>query len=560
MLEAVHTAAVATKKFESLLKRAASNYERLQKYGLVEDSTLRRERVKELPEEEQTDARIELERYDKLVEDFEKFYASKPFRDLFTTYLGGEEPFVKWAEGDYLTVGYLGLREGSREYFVKDIRVEIPVDTLYKLYKLDRPDFPMLKIPTREWSRHYLWRFLANIKKIPENVAYWLIDKVYPSRLGYGFWSAALEIMGLEKIPEDVWEDLLEDWAEKAEEEVEKTPQYEELKKLIRDLWERRSRVADLVDEVKKAFSEKYKATTEDPEKVKQEFMEAVKAKLSERILPEEKAKEVFEEIKPLIPPEAARRVDEWIYEIRWAFLTPDRPPHLLASDLYSRFAGLLTTEKAREVAVKIMEKVRKIAPPPAPPVAKGLTHEALSRLREVFITILPSPTRAEDEKYDALIEDLKKRLEGAPSEEAYEKAKAEVEKLAKELLEARKKPAPPRGLRSEDIEKLREEFRKALPEPSEEELKKLEDLIEKLKAELAEEESEKALRVALDEVKLLAEELKAKRKPPKVVAPGACPLCGKPIEPSQPWTEWEGVRYHWECFEPKRWEIMGLA
>jgi hypothetical protein len=90
--------------------------------------------------------------------------------------------------------------------------------------------------------------------------------------------------------------------------------------------------------------------------------------------------------------------------------------------------------------------------------------------------------------------------------------------------------PTPPRGLTPEDLRLLREEFEKILPNPTPEELRELEGLLEDLQRSLADYDRETAMRVALEDVRHLARRLAERRAaPPVPPAPPAPPVMPAP-------------------------------
>ena len=90
--------------------------------------------------------------------------------------------------------------------------------------------------------------------------------------------------------------------------------------------------------------------------------------------------------------------------------------------------------------------------------------------------------------------------------------------------------PPPPKGLGPEDKRLLREEFEKILPNPTPEELKELESLLEDLQRSLADYDRETAMRVALEDVRHLARRLAERRvAPPVMPAPTPLPVLKTP-------------------------------
>jgi DNA repair exonuclease SbcCD ATPase subunit len=115
--------------------------------------------------------------------------------------------------------------------------------------------------------------------------------------------------------------------------------------------------------------------------------------------------------------------------------------------------------------------------------------------------------------------------------------------------------------LTSEDLRVLREEFEKILPNPTPEELRELEGLLEDLQRSLADYDRETAMRVALEDVRHLAKMLLEKRLAAPPAPSGVCPVCGKPVTKGvDVWTEYAGQLYHWPCFEKVRPKLLGWA
>jgi hypothetical protein len=162
----------------------------------------------------------------------------------------------------------------------------------------------------------------------------------------------------------DVWEEILHKVEGYIQDELEKTPQFEVLKRMLGD-WEASRDIRKMIEDVKTEIVEKYANTIADPSKVKDEFFARVREVYSERVAPESKILEVYEEIKPLIPPEKVALTRGGLLEaIRWAFLRPESTVEGFAS--VKIFPLMFTTEQAKEIAAKILEKVTK--KPPAPP------------------------------------------------------------------------------------------------------------------------------------------------------------------------------------------------
>ncbi len=371
-LAAVHAAVTAGKKFESLLKRACKNYKELVDLGLVEDHTLYRERVERIPEEERVRAYDALDEYDKTVEAFRKFVDSKAFKD----YLGWswDEPFVKWAGKEHISVGYLGIkRERGANSFIMDIDLvyELPMDrTVADLYELYGLTYLLnLRIPEQWESELMLIEFLEYTKKWPRSQLEWLVKNVYPltDETG-GFWHVVSKILAVASLRE-VWEDIADEWKSIAEDGLKKTPEFEVLKAVfLGDVWEAEKYVRNVVKEALEEILAKYGTTTADIEKVKEEFLDRAVALFKERVAPETKILEVYEQIKPLIPPDKVALTRSGLLSaIRWAFLHPQISVDAFASGRI--FPLMFTTEQAKEIAAKILEKVtKKSVPVEVPP------------------------------------------------------------------------------------------------------------------------------------------------------------------------------------------------
>ena len=438
-LQAVHAAATAGKRFESLLKRACKNYAQLLSLGLVEDHTLYRERAETVPEEERTEALDALDEYDKFVEAFRKFVESKAFQD-FKGWSWGES-FVKWAGKERISVGYAGVeRERAAEYFLMDIPLdELPPDRtvadLYELYRLTY--LPDLRIPTQTESESLLTQFLEYTKKWMRSQLEWLIKNAYPlTDESGGFWTVASKILSLASL-RDVWEDILYKVAGYIEDELKKTPQFEVLKRMLGD-WEASRDLRKWIEDVKTEIVEKYANTTADPDKVKDEFFARVREVYSERVAPESKILEVYDEIKPLIPPDKVELTRGGLLEaIRWAFLRPESTVEGFAS--VKIFPLMFTTEQAKEIAAKILEKVTK--KPPAPPPKVELVKVKMLEDMPMFVgvdlkTYGPFKKR---EVYEIPKENAETLVKKGMAiyiweEEAYEKERATVKESMEKL------------------------------------------------------------------------------------------------------------------------------
>ena len=358
--EAVHAAATLGKRFEALLKRACKNYGELMRVGALENRKVRREPPPEYPEEERREYYDAVEEYDKIVEAFEKLAKSKAAEDFYGWSYG--EHFVKWAGKKNISVGYLGVwRERAAEYFLMDIPLyELPLDKtvadLYELYEITR--FEIFKIPTQHDAEMDLLGFLEHTKKWPLEWLSWIILNVYPltDETG-GFWRVISKVLALKSL-RDAWEDIIEKVEDHIRDELRKTPQYEVLKRKVGDLDAARY-IGNWVREAKEEIVEKYANKTEDPDKVKNEFFARAREIFAERVVPETKILEVYEQIKTLIPPEKVELTRRGLYEaISWAFIHPQISVDALASAKI--FPLMFTEEEAKQIAAKILEKVTK--------------------------------------------------------------------------------------------------------------------------------------------------------------------------------------------------------
>jgi hypothetical protein len=114
------------------------------------------------------------------------------------------------------------------------------------------------------------------------------------------------------------------------------------------------------------------------------------------------------------------------------------------------------TDEEAKEAVQAYKEETKPppvIAPPevkpipiaaPPPTVPRGLSKEDLDKLFKEFSIYLPSATDEEWLEFRWLLERLQTTLKDIPSKEAYPRARADVEALAKELEKRRAFPAVP--------------------------------------------------------------------------------------------------------------------
>jgi hypothetical protein len=385
------------KRFESLLRRACKNYKKLHDLGLVENRALHRERAK-TPE-----ALDALEEYDKIVEGFRKFVDSKVFKE-FLGWSRYEENLVKWAGKERISVGYLGRRERGAEYFLMDIPLEyeLPFERtiadLYELYGLVYLE--NLRIPSQEESELLLLEFLEWVKKWPREQLEWVIRNRYPlTDTTGGFWSVVTKVLALVNLRE-VWEEIVDDWKSTAEGNLKKTPEFEVLKAVfLGDVWEAEKYVRGIVEEVANEVLDKYGMTTANVDKVKEEFLERTATVFKERVAPETRIREVYEQIKPVIPPEKVELTRAGLWKaIRWLFLHPTMDLDAFASSYI--FPLGFTTEQARAIALKIAEKVTKIVirPPPPKPVVPEVKKETVEALvdREIRSYSLVHPEAEE--------------------------------------------------------------------------------------------------------------------------------------------------------------------
>jgi len=400
-LEFVHASATLSRRFVSWLRRAAKNYGDLLELKAVVDNRLREERLKELAGAEKTKLTEVIMTYEKILADLGRIAKS----DVMDTFRITGEGLIKWVGDETISLGYTGMRERSAQYWLWDAKtgwraeeISLPPEKKMRdvlgFYRVETYD--VFHVPSQEEAERELLDFLENVKKWPRNRLGWIVGYVYPlnDETG-GFWTLVRKVVELVSL-RDVWEDLLETRA--VEDELMKMPQFEDLKTILASELDAQRHVREIAEEAKKELVDKYGERTEDIDRVKGEFSARAKAILSERVAPETKIGEVYEQVKSLVPADKVEltRVGLW-KAIRWAFLHPEISVDAFASGQV--FPLGFTTEQARAIASKILEKV--VKKPVAPPVR--LTSEETGRLAEFFIGMLrtagvPLPTQYKSE------------------------------------------------------------------------------------------------------------------------------------------------------------------
>jgi hypothetical protein len=352
------------------LKRACKNYATLLELKAVVDHKVRRERVEELKGDERNRLVDALEEFDKINDAVERFVLSKAYKE-FLGYSWNEE-LIKWAGKQRVSVGYMGARERGAEYWLMDIPLEydLPPDkTVADLFELYRFAYVM-HVPTQTEAEANLLDFLEWIKKWPKTHLHWVIRNLYPlSDATGGFFSVVRKVVALASL-RDAWEDIISGWKRYVADDLKAMPEYEVLKAVfLGDAWRAERYLRDLADEVAEEFAEKYGMTTADIERVKEEFYARARELFRERVAPEMRIREVYEQIKPLIPPEKVELTRAGLWKaIRWLFLHPTMSIDAFASAHI--FPLGFTTEEARQIALKIAEKVTKlVVRPPLPPI-----------------------------------------------------------------------------------------------------------------------------------------------------------------------------------------------
>ena len=464
-LQAVHAAATASKRFEGWLKRACKNYKDLLDWGAMVDHAVRRERLEELTGEDKEKFYEVLEEFDKLQDLLAKFLKSKVYED-FKSWSYGEN-LIKWVGKGRVSVGYCGVfRERGREYWLMDIPLEyeLPFEkTVKDLFEVYRVPY-LMPVPTQEEAEMLLLDFLQYVKGWDRALLRWLLKNVYPlSDETGGFYSVVKNVLALKHL-ETAWGRIIAGWSGEAESELKAMPQYEVLKKFLVDPWQAERYITDLIDEVKKEFIEKYGKSVEEPEEVKKLFLAAVKERFMERIAPEERIMEVYEEVKPLIPAEKVELTRGGLLQaIRWAALHPMISVEAFASGHVYPLG--FTTEEATAIASKVLEKVGKkppVPPPPPKPPVPEVKRETIEFLvdREIgnYVKIHPE-TKAyfEAVKGEVLAEALRRVPERVRRDfeeatakgisylesEAFKSASHEISLIVGEFGEKAPKPPP---------------------------------------------------------------------------------------------------------------------
>ena len=392
-LEYVHASAGLSRRFRTWFDKACKNYGELLELGGVVDNVLRRERREELTGEEKTKFTDALMKYEKLEDGLAKFVTSKPYVD----FVGAtDEDLIKWVGDEIFSLGYCGFRERSSQYWLWDYRAEkLPyekkVRQIFDFYDVEH----RMRIPSQEQAEAMLFEFLENIKKWRRTSLVWVVRNVYPlSDSTGGFWVVVRKVMELESL-RDVWEDIIEDWKRWVVDDLKKTPEFEVLKAVLMAEWEAERYLKHLADELEKEFLKKYGTTTADVETVKEEFYDRAPELLKEKVVSEEKLREVYEQIKPIAPEKAELKKAGLWKAIRWAFLHPEMRVDAFAS--VHVFPLDFTTEEAMAIASKIMEKVAKkppvVAPPPPPPPPVVLPVVPFEERVEKLISALKDQT-----------------------------------------------------------------------------------------------------------------------------------------------------------------------
>jgi len=387
----------------SWLRRAAKNYGDLLELKAVVDNRLREERVEELTGAEKTKLTEAIMAYEKILADLGRFAKS----DVMDTFRITGEGLIKWVGDETISLGYTGMRERSAQYWLWDVKtgsraeeISLPPEKKMRdvlgFYRVETYD--VFHVPSQEEAERELLDFLENVKKWPRDRLTYLIRSVYPLNDDTGgFWTVVRKIVELQSL-KDVWDDFLSDWHSTVQGELKKMPQFEVLKTVLLSEWEAGNYVRDVVDEVKKELVEKYAERVADPDDVKSEFLARAKEVFLQRVTPESKIIEAYEEVKSLVPAEKLELTKAGLAKaIRWAFLHPQISLEAFASGQV--FPVGFTTEQARAIAAKIFEKV--VKKPVAPPVR--LTSEETGRLAEFFIGMLrtagvPLPTQYKSE------------------------------------------------------------------------------------------------------------------------------------------------------------------
>jgi len=373
-LEWVHAVAGLSRRFRTWLDKACKNYGDFLDFKAVVDNVLRRERLEELPSDERDKFIDALEEYDKVEEGLTKFVKLKGFVDFVSI---TDENLIKWVGDEIVSLGYCGFRERSSQYWLWDLKAEkLPyehekkVTDVFAFYGLEtRLVVYGLRVPSQEQAESWLLEFLENVKKWPRDRLVWLIRNVYPLTDDTGgFWTVVRKVVEVESL-RDVWEDIIEDWKSDVESALKKMPEFEVLKTVLASEWEAEKYLRGLAEDLEEEFLDKYGMVTADKERVKEEFYDRAVELLRERVAPEERLREVYEQIKPLVRLELVELTRAGLWKaIRWLFLHPTMELEAFASTHV--FPLGFTTEEAREIALKIAEKVTRIVlRPPPPPI-----------------------------------------------------------------------------------------------------------------------------------------------------------------------------------------------
>jgi len=347
----------------SWLRKACKNYGQLLELQAAVNNHLRKERVEELTGEEKTKLTEAIIEYEKILADLSRIYKS----DAMETFRISSEGLIKWVGDEIISLGYTGMRERSRQYWLWDVRTgsgaeEIPLPLEKKMrsvldfYGVETYD--VFHVPTQQESERELLDFLENVKKWSRERLSYLIHSVYPLKDDAGgFWTVIRKIVELQSL-KDVWDDFLSDWHSTVQGELKKTPEFEVLKTTLLSEWEAGNYLRDVVDEVKKELVDKYAERIADPDDVKNEFLARAKELFLQRVAPEAKLTEVYEQVKPLVPPDKIELTRAGLWKAtRWAFLHPQISVDAFASGQIWPL-GVFTTEQAKAVASKILEKV----------------------------------------------------------------------------------------------------------------------------------------------------------------------------------------------------------
>jgi len=435
-LEWVHASAGLSGRLRTWLTKACENYGELLAFEGIVNATLRKDRLEELAGEQKTRFAEALREYDKLIDGLSRFAKLKSFTD-FVSYT--DENLFKWVGDEIVSLGYCGFREKSSQYWLWDLRLEkLPLDRKGEVVKVRQVlEFYMgsrriygLSIPSQEQAEGWLFEFLENVKKWPRDRLLWLVRNCYPlSDDTGGFWTLVRKVMELETL-RDAWQDIIEDWTRSVQDSLKKMPEFEVLKTVLTSEWEAEKYLRDLAEDLETQFLDKYGNVIADKEKVKEEFYDRAPQFLKERVAPEEKLREVYEQLKTLVPPDKVELTRAGLWKaIRWAFLHPQISLEAFAS-VHIWPLGVFTTEQAKAIAARIIEK----APKKLVPAVK-LTGEESSKLADYFLGMLRTagvslPTQYKSEFEKAM--DITK---------TYEENLPLIQKVAEDII---KRVAPP--------------------------------------------------------------------------------------------------------------------